>query len=166
MEDYNKQATDFLTKTNTTFKVEFLNYGKYFESDTDKRDIYKITLQRGERVYKFNFGQSINCCHKLNYPRLVGNTKRDMLAKARLSLYRWNDKDFIKNENFNEPTAYDVLSCLTKSSPETLEDFCDSYGYSSDSIKANNIYKAVVVEWQNVAMLWNDLEIEKLQEIN
>ena len=58
--EYDKQAEKFLNETNTEFKAEFLKNGKHFEDDTESRDIYKITLTRGERVYKFNFGQSIN----------------------------------------------------------------------------------------------------------
>ena len=46
--------------TNTEFKVEFLEIGLYFPDDTQERDIYQITLKRGDRVYKFKFGQSIN----------------------------------------------------------------------------------------------------------
>lgn len=57
---YEQQAIDFLTKTNTSFTAEFLKHGKHFDSDTQTRDIYKITLKRGKKKYSFNFGQSIN----------------------------------------------------------------------------------------------------------
>ena len=59
MNEYEEQANKFLKDTNTTFKAEFLKHGLHFQDDKDTRDIYLITLQRGERVYKFNFGQSI-----------------------------------------------------------------------------------------------------------
>ena len=58
--DYEKQATDFLTKTNTSFNATFLENGFHFDGDTETRDIYEITLKRGGRNYTFNFGQSIN----------------------------------------------------------------------------------------------------------
>ena len=64
------------------------------------------------------------------------------------------------------PTAYDVLSCLTKSDPCTFEDFCSTYGYDEDSRKAEKIYNAVLDEWRNVCALFTDEEIEQLQEIN
>ena len=57
--DYNKQAEKFLEETETTFKAEFRKFGRHFDDDTESRDIYKITLTRGERIYKFNFGQSV-----------------------------------------------------------------------------------------------------------
>ena len=65
-----------------------------------------------------------------------------------------------------KPSAYDVLAGLTSSDPETFKDFCDSFGYDEDSIKAEKTYKAVVKEWENVKNLWSEEEREKLQEIN
>lgn len=179
MNKYDKQAKNFLAKTKTTFKVEFLKYDKYFESDKEKRDIYKITLKRGNREFSFDFGQSINCsmqwiantiyaknaCHKLGNPRLFGKNKNEMFKNAKLSLFGGIYNDFVLNKNFEEPTPYSVLACLTKYDPESFEDFCSNFGYDTDSIKATKVYKAVVDEWKNVAMLWNDSEIEELQEI-
>lgn len=59
MENYEKQAQDFLEKTSSSLKIEFLKNGKHFTDDKDVRDIYKVTLSRGSRSYTFNFGQSI-----------------------------------------------------------------------------------------------------------
>ena len=70
------------------------------------------------------------------------------------------------NDEFKEPSAYDVLASLTSYDTGTFEEFCSSYGYESDSIKAKKTYEAVVEEFKNVKMLFDDKEIEKLQEIN
>jgi len=153
--DYEKQAEKFLTDTNTTFKAEFLKNGFHFADDKEPRDIYLITLSRGGREYKFNFGQSI---------KNSGNTKRvssdgkDWKGKA---LRNYD----VKNKDFKEPTAYEVLACLTKNEVESFEDFCASFGYDEDSRKAEKTYKAVLEEWKNVKMLFSDSEIDKLQEI-
>lgn len=64
----------------------------------------------------------------------------------------------------NEPTIYDVLTCLTQSDPYTFEDFCGNYGYDTDSRKAEKIYHAVVKEWKSVERLFGDI-LEELQEI-
>jgi hypothetical protein len=34
-----------------------------------------------------------------------------------------------------QPTAYDVLTCLTKYDPESFDNFCAEYGYDNDSRK-------------------------------
>ena len=56
--DYQKQGTDFLKKTGTTMEVKFNRQGKYFDGDKEERDIYDITLTKGERSYTFQYGQS------------------------------------------------------------------------------------------------------------
>ena len=63
-----------------------------------------------------------------------------------------------------EPTMYDVLACLTKHDPETLENFCSEYGYDHDSRKAAKIYRAVCKEWGGVERLFGDI-LEELTEI-
>jgi hypothetical protein len=77
-----------------------------------------------------------------------------------------NGGNSAKNKDFKEPNAYDILSCLTKNDPEDFKNFCDNYGYDNDSIKATKIYEAVVQEWNEVQKIWNDQEINELQEIN
>jgi hypothetical protein len=56
---YDKQAQDFLDKTGTTFKAEYLTFARYFPGDTENRAIYLITLRRGFKMESFRFGQSI-----------------------------------------------------------------------------------------------------------
>jgi hypothetical protein len=69
-------------------------------------------------------------------------------------------------EGSNNPTMYDVLACLTKYDPGTFEDFCGEFGYDTDSRKAYKTYKAVKREWENVAILFNDEQLDMLREIN
>ncbi len=182
--EYEKNAVGFLKETETTFKAEFFKFGRHLEDDTESRDIYKITLTRGERVYKFNFGQSIaNSGFKL----INKNTNKEVKYNwfNELTYNKDNDKkklnkdigqklgymlglpfgDCLKIEFGEEPSAYDVLSCLQKNEVGTFEDFCGDFGYEEDSRKAERTYKAVLNEWQNIKILWSDEEIEKLQEI-
>lgn len=66
----------------------------------------------------------------------------------------------------NLPTAYDVLTCLTKYDPGTFDEFCSEYGYDTDSRQAFKTHKAVVREWKNIKKLFTPEQIEVLQEIN
>ncbi len=171
MNKYDTQALEFLKQTNTKFEVKYLRTGKYFNDDKYERDIYQITLTRGTRKYSFDFGQSINCSGVF-------------IAKPYSKIYLTNtvgkicftDQEFnklpsickmecIKNPNFKQPTAYDVLTCVQKYDPGTFENFCSEFGYDTDSRKSEKLYKAIVNEYQNIAMLYNDNEIEMLQEI-
>lgn len=64
-------------KFGITFKVEFLKNDFHFDDDKYTRDIYEVTLQRGNRKYTFNFGQSIV---KSGYENREEPTLYDVLA--------------------------------------------------------------------------------------
>ena len=178
MKEYDKQAMDFLKDTKTEFKAVFLKNDFHFLDDKDKRDIYEITLSRRGREFKFNFGQSIA---ESGFMLINSNTGKE-------AIYTWfkeitynkdrNRKKLLKDilkiigslgcyrlEIGKEPEAYDVLSGLTCSDVGSFEDFCGDYGYDTDSRKAEQIYNAVLNEWNNLKMLYTEDELNKLQEI-
>lgn len=64
------------------------------------------------------------------------------------------------------PTAYDLLTCLTKYEPGTFNNFCGDYGYDNDSRRAEKTYKAVIREWNKVNSFFSSDELTELQEIN
>ena len=143
MNEYEKQANDFLKKTETTFSAKYLFTGKHFDEDTEDRPVYWIELKNKNHVYRFNFGQSIASMWP-HYPKKYG--------------YR---------EEGITPTAYDVLSCLSGSiyaHEMDFQDFCDCYGYSNDSKKAEQTFYRVKVESENVHKLFADF-IDELAEI-
>ena len=167
---------DFLDVTHTEFKVEFIEYGLHFDGDKYKRDIYQITLKRGERSFSFRFGQSINCSGRFwkygNHKRGVSNGKPYKLSNGKPSkVFRppmaigeghiWD-----RNKDHKEPSAYDVLACLEKNDPEDFNFFCDNTGYNKDSISAKKTYDAVKNEYDNLKMLYSDSELSKLQEVS
>jgi hypothetical protein len=63
------------------------------------------------------------------------------------------------------PTAYDMLTCLTKYDIGSFENFCGDFGYDTDSRAAERTYKAVCKEWEKVSGFFTSEEIEQLQEI-
>jgi len=165
--DYQQQATDFLEATQTTFKATFLKNGKHFADDKESRDIYEIELKRGNRSYKFNFGQSLSKSTKL-VDKLNGNefTMNGSSLKGNRRIVDMKfATDYCKRVKGTPPTSYNILACLTKYEPGTFEDFCGEFGYDTDSKKAEKTYNAVKDEWLNVSRLFTDAEIELLQEI-
>ncbi len=176
MTNYEQQAQEFLQKTNTTFEAKFLKNDFHFDGDKEKRDIYEITLSRGDRKMVFNFGQSIvksgfyaktNRGHRADLDRaLLNSPKHKQHLEASIKMFAgWGR---IKGDEIHRPeapTAYDVLACLTKYDVGTLENFCGEFGYDLDSKKAEKTYSAVKKEFADVQRLWTDSEIELLQEI-
>jgi len=174
---YDQQAIDFLAATDTTFESSFLRNGKYFPSDKEPRDIYQITLRRGNREYKFNFGQSIS---DSGFYYTKGRSKyplpANLLSKKRNEIGYYIkqkiDWDFLNNSKSDiihypiAPNAYSVLACLQKYDVGTFENFCSEFGYDTDSKTAEKTYLAVKDEYLNVCRLFTNQEIELLQEIN
>ncbi len=171
MEKYLKQAEKFLQETKTSFKVEFIRNDLYFPEDTGKRDVYNVTLARGERSYTFTFGQSVSASGRfVVYDNPSRGMSRGVKSGKKGNWYRpieVNDPGkWGKNKNFAEPTAYDVLACLQKHPVEdTYKEFAEAFGYGEDSIKGLNVYKAVKDEYNRLCMLYSDEELKDMGEI-
>lgn len=171
MNTYEKQAIEFLASTNTDLQSDFIENGYHFDDDTATRDIYKVTIKRGQRKFSFRFGQSIANSGKLVDERtneqFTLNGKGIYPTKSEiLNLDKYRSAVKLTKVKGTPPTAYDVLACLQKYEVGTFEDFCGEFGYDTDSKRAEKVYKAVAKEFDNVCKIWSDAEIEQLQEIN
>jgi hypothetical protein len=58
--EYDERTRDWLEVTDSTLYVAFSHTGKYFLDDRGDRDVYDVTLSRGNHDYTFTFGQSLN----------------------------------------------------------------------------------------------------------
>lgn len=172
MNNYEQQAKEFLISTGVDIKTIFKKNDYHFKGETDKRDIYSVTISRGSRSFTFDFGQSIAKSRKIRDTKLshdytmdgngINCNKRIVdMAKFRAGFPAGQ----IIEVRGSEPTAYDILACLVKYDPNTFEDFCGDFGYSTDSIIAVDAYKEVKEEWKNVQTIWTDKEIDLLREI-
>lgn len=172
---YEVQANEFLAKTGATIEIVFLKEGKHFEDDKENRDIYNVTIKRGNRSFSFNFGNSIN---NSGFYVQIGRTKypidRKYLSAKDKSKLTFHIKMSINNSYMPNrdilhypvaPTNYSILSCLQKYDVGTFENFCSEFGYDTDSRKAEKTYKAVCEEYKNLCTLFTDAEIEEMQEI-
>lgn len=140
--EYDEQAINFCEKTNTVIKAEFIGRDiPQWEEEKNLHNHFKITLQRGKRSYTFDFWDSIY------------NTEKSIKES----------KDFLFDKFF--PREYDILACMQKYDCGTFENFCAEFGYDTDSRKAEKIYNACVKEFTALQTLYNDEEIEEMQEI-
>lgn len=68
-----------------------------------------------------------------------------------------------------DPTAYDVLACISSDvhCPETFEDFCGEYGYDEDSRKAEQTFHRCYKFGQQLRAFFPEgAERDALSEIN
>ena len=63
------------------------------------------------------------------------------------------------------PLAYDVLACLDPLFEDNFEDFCDSYGYDSDSIRALKIFEACQEQERGLKRIFTEEQLQKLSDI-
>lgn len=173
--NYEKQASDFLEKTGCTMVIKFKENRRYFTNDKEARDVYDIKITRGNRAWSFEFGNSIAdsefvvVCGKRRY-KIPTEMRTKPLAEIERYIRVNLQSDFSATGSDKiimpkQPTAYSILSCLTKYDPGNFEDFCSEFGYDTDSKTAERVYDGVKDEWLNVCRMWNDKEIEELSEI-
>ena len=161
MNEYDKQAQDFMDKTGLVITVKFLRFGPYFEGEKEERDIYEVTFKRNGQEYIFTFGQSIvnsgtwETRDKMGCPIKI---TRDLQDTLRLNgpWYRKKPKP---------PTNYDLLACLESRNPGTFEEFCWEFGYNTDSIRDRKVYDGVVDQYLQLAKMFSSEELETLGEI-
>jgi hypothetical protein len=79
-----------------------------------------------------------------------------------------NRDEIIKTLFAVAPTAASVLYCLlsdASASNESVKDWCDNYGYDSDSIKALNIYNQCIANAEKLSKVFKPTLIEQLSSL-
>lgn len=140
--------------------IEFARFDYFFIEDNERRDIYDVTIKRGSKNYKFEFGQSIRYSGTFALYDNAGKLVKVTRDSSEIVCSLWERK------RPKAPNAQDIIVSLTKYNPGTFEDFCQSYGYDTDSITAKKIYDRVVQEWLAVSDIFSEAELEKLREID
>lgn len=146
MNEYTKQANDFLLKTQSEISKQLIGNISHFDDDIKNgitRPVYNIVIRR-TRLLKTKDGKS--------YYKPVA--------------YSFKFGDSIANmQDGKTPTNYDILACLTKYNPSTFENFCSEYGYNTDSRQALKTYKAVKAEYKGLRTIYTLKELEAMADI-
>ena len=176
LNEYERQAADFLEATGTKLTVTFLYTGPYFSTDEESRDVYSFTLQNSKGVYPAKFGDSIQNT-RIRALALSGGSRsfkedHDLARRCGIENKRTGHIDYkmvakLKNK---KPEAYDILACLSSYYPETFADFCDEFGYSNDCDlseypKIMGIFEACKTEERGLKSMYSEQELEQLSEI-
>lgn len=94
--------------------------------------------------------------------------------KGNMQVKFWDSiSNTIKNSYPNRariyPTVYDILACLQKYDVGSIDDFMSEFGYEvnewADVKRIQNIYNAVVKEYNDVCRCFTEEQIEAMQEI-
>ena len=182
MSEYEKQANDLLQEFGVTFEVRYVGNacpsfcpdrddmseaGKFPRKKHIHGDQHLCTLSRPGKVVTFDFWNSYRdqeiayfLAHpNLFYPKMPWGDKFTAMPSAAARYWQ-------KKSKFSPlPTAYSLLACLQKYDPGTFRNFCGDFGYSDDSIKALETYKAAQEEFEKVRLFFTADELVKLQEV-
>ena len=145
MNEYVKQAKDFLESCNATMDIMYL--GTEVNKDWDEkreRDTYMVNIRTSKGNMQIKFWDSIN--------NTIKNSNLRRVNRSRI-----------------KPTAYDVLSYLQKYDVGDFEDFMYEFRYEitkrGDLAKIQNVYNAVVKEYNDVCRCFTEEQIEEMKEI-
>jgi hypothetical protein len=178
--EYEKQANDLLAKLGITFTAELIGKDcpRFCEDAIAERDMHALdTYPRKSHIH----GKHYRCTFQRD-----GHSKGKEANgyTGSMSIDFWNsyaDEEYNKlgtasyrhgetllrydRKGKRTVSAYDVLACITKSEPGTFEEFCSEFGYSSDSMRAHDTWKAVRAEWRKVQGFFYPDEITAIQEV-
>lgn len=156
MKDYEKQATDFLTKNGIEIVTKYTGHARYFEEGPEEspRAVFDVIIRRKDehkKAFMFTFGDSLNNSYK---------------HRAGRRTYPPTDLDYTQPTHKN-PSNYDILAGISGEShdPETFEDFCSEFGYDTDSRKAERVYFACQKQYKKITGFFTAAELEELREI-
>ena len=172
MTEYQKQAQDFLAACNATIKIEFqcVDVNRNW-NDNSKRNKYRFTITTPMGTMYGDFWDSVH------YTK-ISLMKVETYFEKRYHI-PWSEahykekvmaiKDLDKLKSEAKPTEYDILACLTKYDPGTMNDFFSEMGYevhdADDIFCFLNTYNAVVKEYRDLCKIFTEEQMEMLREI-
>lgn len=188
--DYQKQATDFLAASALTFRAvyvgedcptlcedaakgDLLTPGKFPRRNHIHGSHYRLTISgEGRGHLTIDFWDSYHDAEIRAIGTEAYRRHKTMhkypATKVMRPVFSASVETFAPRivHTAPTPTAYDMLTCITKSDPGNFEDFCGDFGYDSDSRRAESVYQAIVKEWRQVSKFFTAAELTAAQEIN
>lgn len=169
MNEYDKQASDFLEKAHAKINIDFVGFAvNRMWKETEERAFYRVTISTPRGKMEFDFWDSI-----FN-TKILMMTEKDYANKRFKCMYEYltySDKvkcvkELARKKEEAKPSEYDVLACLTHCDPDTFTNFCVNFGYDEDSMRAMKLYFSVQEEWNNLCRIFTSEQLEELAEIN
>lgn len=148
--------------------------------------LYVLTITKNGKDYDFDFYDSIANSYKIDegysaalaiklYGECLNTARKSNLQEYHVPYFQHNEeKNPIDLQKVKETTKnhqkyllVNILGSLIRdiNCPAAFSDFCDEYGYNSDSISAKSIWESVLEQNSKVTKCFNSEQIEKLQPL-
>lgn len=173
MNEYVKQAKDFLAKANATMEIKFAGcYTNCGWDSGNEHNCYHATIKTPRGEMKIEFWDSL---HNTEICNTTDRQFAEKMYRAKYDCLSSSEKNRAKKLLAEQkakavPTEYDILSCLEKYEVGGMDDFMAEFGYEIKSVKDMtnfiNTYNAVVKEYNDLCRIFTDEQMEELREIN
>jgi hypothetical protein len=170
MNEYVKQAKDFLESCNATMDI------KYVGIETPNWDgkghrAYDCTIKTPRGEMKVHFYDSLNNTeiHNMTVDKYIENTYKYRASDAPYNVKIKAMKALAAKKAEAVPTEYDILACLQKYDVGDMDNFMAEFGYeikcTKDMTNFINTYNEVVKEYNDVRRCFTPEQIEAMCEI-
>lgn len=174
--EYTKQAEDFLTAHNLTFRAVYVGEDcPMFCEDARKGDLLTPgTFPRKNHIHGSHWRLTIAGEGRGHLTIDYWDSYKDAETRALGTPdYRNGHTSFkfaVKGKKTigksPTPSAYDMLSVIEKNEPGTFEDWCGDMGMDTDSRRALSIWESCVKQYREVRRFFTAEELAEVQEIN
>lgn len=171
MNEYHKQADDLLASFGVTFKVMLIGSDCPPFCDDAIRKVDMDAVDTYPRKTHFH-GKHYRCTFSRGEHSFSVDYWNSYADEELLKLGSRDFRDGVSALPFNhrtprpKVTAYAVITRLERDPADSFEDWCNDYGYDTDSRRAESIYQACQKQWREVVGFFTPEEIEKLREIS
>jgi hypothetical protein len=144
---YDKQANDFLDRNGLKFRATL--------SDT-KAPAWKEPGEKSGHHYRVTLSRTFD-----NFNQATG-----VQPPSRLVFDFWGS--IADAENGRDPSAYDVLACISGDSycaDQSFAEWCGDYGEDVDSIRALQTFRRCSAFAKRLRAFFTEAELEQLSEI-
>ncbi len=173
MNEYVKQAKDFLAKANATMEIKFVGCYTNCGWDSGKEhNCYHATIKTPRGEMKIEFWDSL---HNTEIRNMTVRQFAERMYRTRWECLGNSEKNRARKLLEEQaakavPTEYDILACLEKYEVGSMDDFMYEFGYEIKSVKDMtnfiNTYNAVVKEYNDLRRIFTEEQMEALREIN
>lgn len=129
------------------FSIRAVKLGTFenFESDKEKRDTYEIIVARNGKTITFRYVDSLK------------NTMLYRIANCEVSYQAAKELKAAR-----ESALYSILTWIRSDfyCPDTFEDFCSEFGYGTDSIKAEKLFRNCREQSKKLQSIFTSEEME------
>lgn len=180
MNEYEKLASEFLEKNNIVIEKEFLKRDKYFQEDKEARNIFNITIKNtlNNQNFSFTFWDSIFNTYSENniVKRFIIDNKAEFWKNPLYyTISRFNnspivlsskEREILKEVLTKKPDDYTILSCIGSDYIDdyNFNDFCDTFGYDKDSIKALDLFNSLQKQSLKIKRFFTLEQIDYIKE--